>query len=202
LGISTGGTVDPETGTVVEAKPLIPNHISTVFTEETLGVPTVALNDGLATAWAHGMHPDYAGKRVITLALGTGVGCGWVENGRLHMDRHGNYPRLNDLPWQGQSIEDAMGGASIAEGSTDWAVARSVLRSVVHWIQALLLPEVILIGGGVGLSRELENERRELHLIESPFGENAGLEGALALVRYPIPPAVTFPLRPSHTITS
>ena len=63
--------IDPVSKTITDAKimgRIGADHIGTVF--EFDGVEVVALNDGHATAWGHAMHPDFAGKRVATIALG------------------------------------------------------------------------------------------------------------------------------------
>ena len=84
VGVSTAGIVDPATGEVWRAKEyLMPNYVGIVFDEANLGVPTVAWGDGHATNWAHACLPQFAGRRVATLALGTGVGCGFVQQGQI-----------------------------------------------------------------------------------------------------------------------
>jgi predicted NBD/HSP70 family sugar kinase len=182
LGIGTGGTVDPRTRTVTEAKPIIPDHVGSCFELE--GIQTVALNDGLATAWGHGCHPSFAGKRVATLALGTGVGCGLVDRGRIWMGPGGQYPRINDLPSSlGGTIEDHLGGLVLgAEASAEQrqraqiaaGEALNVIRNVFH-------PDEVVVCGGVGLADWL-------HLpgtVASPFGSEAGLIGAASLALFP-----------------
>ncbi|MBI3721625.1 MAG: putative N-acetylmannosamine-6-phosphate 2-epimerase, partial [Fimbriimonas ginsengisoli] len=71
VGISSGGTIDPRTGVVVESKGTIPDHAGHGFGDLGLDIPIRALNDGLATAWGHACHPAFAARRVATLALGT-----------------------------------------------------------------------------------------------------------------------------------
>jgi len=188
LGISTGGTVRPATGEVWEAKPIIPGHQGTVFSEATLGIPTVALNDGLATAWGHACHREFGGMRVATLALGTGVGCGVTEQGRVLMGPNGEYPRLNDLPGPGgQSYEDLMGGAALTPDPTD-TQKRLALRAIsqaIDTIRAMYQPDVIVVCGGVGLSPWMASQYGRFRIVPSPYGEDAGLYGAAALALWP-----------------
>jgi putative N-acetylmannosamine-6-phosphate epimerase/predicted NBD/HSP70 family sugar kinase len=178
-GVSTGGVVMPRANTVWKAKPIIPNHVGSRFTEETLGVPVVALNDGLATAWGHACLPRHAGTRVATLALGTGVGFGIVDRGRILMSIAGEPPHLNDQPaGPDRTIEEALGGETIgmdasAEAKGD---ARRAAERAIKTIQELFFPDTIIICGGVGLSDWLN-----LDLPKSPFGADAGLYGAAAL---------------------
>lgn len=173
VGVSTGGTVHPRTGRVIESKPTIPENVGTVYDAETLGLPTIALNDGLASAWGHACHPDFAGKRVATLALGTGVGCGFVAEHRLHIGSDGGYPRLNDLPMpMGGTIEDALGGIH----NPDPAAAQLAASIALQTVQALWMPDVVILCGGVGLAL-----RHQDTFVPSPYGEDAGLYGAAAL---------------------
>ncbi|MFZ4508485.1 MAG: putative N-acetylmannosamine-6-phosphate 2-epimerase [Fimbriimonas sp.] len=188
VGVSTGGTVDPHTGVVWEAKPIIPGHQGSEFSERTLGVPTFALNDGLATAWAHGWHRDFAGKRVATLALGTGVGAGFVFDGQLWMGRRGEYLRLNDLPTtSGASYEDLLGGAALSPNPTAAQREKAIeaLRGAVETLLATLYPDVIVLAGSVGLSHWLLPIAADLGCVPSPFGHQAGLAGASLLAWMP-----------------
>jgi putative N-acetylmannosamine-6-phosphate epimerase len=193
LGISAGGTIDPQTGEVVEAKSLIPDHVGTVLSATTLGVPTLALNDGIATSWGHACHADFAGKRLVTLALGTGVGCGVVDRQRLIMGPRGEYPRLNDLPLGGEAtVEEALGGASIQSTAAEKGArgrARIMSLRAIKVADQLYLPDDIVICGGVGLSKWLgvaeSLDQFKARLMESPFGEDAGLYGAAALALFP-----------------
>lgn len=186
LGISSGGVIDPASGTVIEAKEIIPDHVGSRFTESIFGAPTIALNDGLASAWGHACHPRYAGKRVATLALGTGVGCGFVADMRILIGPNGNYPRLNDLgALPGESFEDLLGGANI-ENPTKQDQDKARLASVraLRTLFAMWMPEVTVLCGGVGLSDWLGIEESDV-VVRSPYGEDAGLFGAAWLAIMP-----------------
>jgi N-acetylmannosamine-6-phosphate 2-epimerase / N-acetylmannosamine kinase len=188
LGVSTGGVVDPATGEVWDAKPIVPEHVGSVFHAETLGVPVMALNDGLATAWGHACLPLWAGKRVATLALGTGVGCGFVAEGRIWMGPRGEYPRLNDLPSaDGDRYERLLGGAALTEEPSleDQARAAKAFLQAALTLQEMLFPDQIVVCGGVGLSPWLRPWLGSPGLSASPFGEDAGLYGAAALAFFP-----------------
>lgn len=183
VGISSGGTIDPVSATVVEAKPIIPNHEGTCFRWE--GLRSVALNDGLATAWGHAMHPTYAGMRVASMALGTGVGFGLVDRGRILMGPHGEYPRLNDQ-WLGQAgtYEDQLGGLQLTTNPTQEQriLAQQAFDQAVQMVRSLYYPDVVVVCGGVGLSDWLQLPSE---VVRSPYGSMAGLEGAAQLVRNP-----------------
>jgi putative N-acetylmannosamine-6-phosphate epimerase len=189
LGVSTGGIVDPATGEVWTAKEyLMPDHVGIVFDETTLGVPTRAHGDGHATAWGHACLPPFAGKRVVTLALGTGVGCGFVQNGKIWCGRRGEYPRVNDLPTaSGVTYEDLLGGIHLTALPTHEAKGRAeqALRSAVKAVRDFYFPDELVIAGSVGLSEWLAPTLAELGAARSPFGPDAGLYGAAALALYP-----------------
>ncbi|MEA2553790.1 MAG: N-acetylmannosamine-6-phosphate 2-epimerase / N-acetylmannosamine kinase [Fimbriimonadaceae bacterium] len=188
IGISTGGTVDPWTRTLIEAKPLIPDHVGTDFSG--LANEVFALNDGLATAWGHSCLPQFAGLRVATLALGTGVGCGLVERGRIVMGPQGEYPRLNDLAVGDHSFEELLGGASLTDNPSDEDRQRAIEAFGRAWdvIRSMWMPDHVVLCGGVGLAPWLHASMLEgtgARLTLSPFGADAGLFGAAALALFP-----------------
>lgn len=187
LGISTGGTVDPRTRTVIEAKAIIPDHVGTCFAE--LAEEVYALNDGLATAWGHAMHPKFAGTRVATLALGTGVGFGWVDRGQIACGPRGEYPRLNDLPTTtGESFEELLGGAALSPNPTELQRERATraAQEALERIHQLFMPDRVVLAGGVGLAPWFVLRGTE----PTPYGHDAGLYGAAALALWP--PAMLF----------
>ncbi len=189
VGVSTGGIVDPSTGEVWTAKEyLMPDHIGIVFDEKSLGVPTFAHGDGHATAWAHACRPEFAGQRVATLALGTGVGCGFVREGQIWCGRRGEYPRVNDLPTaSGQTYEELLGGIHLSPHPDDEQKAMAVLAltGAVKAVRDFYFPDVLVVGGSVGLSPWLAPHLQEHEVVPSPFGGDAGLYGAAALALFP-----------------
>jgi len=189
VGVGTGGIVDPRTGEVWTAKEyLMPDHIGIRFDEATLGVPTFAHGDGHATAWGHANLPRFAGRRVATLAVGTGLGAGFVADHRIWCGRRGEYPRINDLPAPGgKTYEELLGGIHISATPSEEAqeAGRQALRGAVQAIRDLYFPDDIVIAGSVGLSDWLREETQKLELVPSPFGTDAGLYGAAALARFP-----------------
>ncbi len=185
LGIGTGGIVDPRTGICWTAKEyLMPDQIGIEFSERTLGLPTHAHGDGHATAWGHACLPQFAGRRVATLALGTGVGCGFVQDGQIWMGRRGEYPRINDLPTSdGRTYEDVLGGINLTREPSEEQkrVGIQALEDSLFSIQNLYFPDDVVIAGSVGLSSWMRPHLSRLGVHESPFGTEAGLYGAAAL---------------------
>ncbi len=183
VGISSGGTIDPRTGVVTESKDIIPNHEGSNFSVALHRLKWSILNDGLATAWGHACLPQFAGRRVATIALGTGVGFGFVDRGQILMGPHGEYPRLNDVVLPGgQTIEEVLGGATLTihPSEAQKEIAREVARVAVSFVQNAMMPDTVVLCGGVGLSDWLG-----LDVPTSPFGEHAGLYGAAALALFP-----------------
>ena len=166
---------------------MIPEHLGTVFSEATLGVPTLALNDGLATALGHARHPRWAGRRVASLALGTGVGAGVVLDGELLRGPRGEYPRLNDLRVAGpRTVEEELGGAALSPSPTVAQRERAIeaFRVALSALRGMVFPEVVVVGGGVGLSPWMASVIADEGCEVSPFGAEAGLYGALSLARW------------------
>lgn len=187
LGIGTGGTVDPATGEVWEAKDIIPDHQGSVINSETFGIPTVALNDGLATAWGHYCHPTLAGKRVVTLALGTGVGAGFVSDGRILCGHRGEYLRINDLYLSnGKTVEEVLGGAGLTENpsASQQKEAIEAFNFAVEHLKKSYFPDEIVVCGSVGLSDWLHPALEASGCRVTPYGDEAGLNGAFQLAYY------------------
>lgn len=189
IGLGTGGVTDPRTGEVWKAKEyLMKDHVGIVFSEETLGVPTYAHGDGHATAWAHGCRPEFAGRRVATLAIGTGLGAGFVQDGRIWAGHRGEYPRINDLPAKGgHSYEDLLGGIHLTQEPTEEQrqAAVAALEGALEAVHGLYFPDDVVIAGSVGLSPWLAPHVERLGAVPSPFGHDAGLYGAAALALFP-----------------
>lgn len=192
LGVSAGGVIDPKSGRVLQAKGFIHDYVGGDFNFE--GVETRALNDGLAHAWGHACLPQYAGRRLAVLAFGTGVGAGFVDQGRLLM-RGGWASSFNDLSMGGgETVEDVLGGLALSDGRNPAARERAIdaAKRVIEAADLLWMPDIIVIAGGVGLSDWMREalaglETRHAAVEFTPLEENGGLHGAAALaVRPPL----------------
>ncbi len=195
VGIGAGGIIHPLNGEVLFSKPIILDHVGTVFSKEIEAERVVTLNDGHATAWGHAMHPQFAGIRVATLALGTGVGFGIVDRGRIMMGDHGEHARINDTPTRkGKIYDDLLGGAAVTANPTEGqkADALEAAKEAIHLVNTLYYPEVIVIAGGIGLQPWMDRFKLRaaaptamVHF--TPYGPDAGLVGAGFLALYPPP---------------
>lgn len=86
VGVSAGGPLDLETGTILEP-PNLPGWRVPIrsFLEETFGVPVAVENDANAGAVAEWLFGAGRGARDLAfLTMGTGVGAGLILEGRLH----------------------------------------------------------------------------------------------------------------------
>ncbi len=193
VGIGAGGIISPETGEVLYSKPIIPDHVGTNFKQEIEAEEVFALNDGHATAWAHGLHREMAGQRVATLALGTGVGFGLVDRGRIFMGPRGEHARINDTPTRGGGIfDDLLGGAAVTAtpSPSQIAQAQEAAEDAIRLIHTLFYPDVIVLAGGVGLQPWMDIPRLQAaapgtQVRKTPYGPDAGLVGAGFLALYP-----------------
>lgn len=193
VGVSAGGTIHPHLSQVIETKGFIPDYLDQFFLDtEHMELDMHAINDGLATAWGHACHPNFAGTRVATLALGTGVGAGVVDRNRILTDKNGNYPRINDafLPF-GQTIEQTLGGMNLSGPPREPSEKQKILIAAQIALNLIndQFPDHIVICGGVGLSEWFESFipsfKSYAPISISPFGSDAGITGAAHLVLNP-----------------
>ncbi len=189
VALSTGGVLRPADQAIVSTKGTIGENVGYERLAEACGAPIYGLNDGLATAWGHACHPRHVGRTTLTLALGTGVGAGLVVRGRLVTNPNGDYPRVNDLPlFEGATVEEALREVTRREGWWDDADARArvarLVATVVTLLRDVVLPETVVLAGGVGL-RVADHPAVRPLAEPSPYGPDAGLHGAAALAFWP-----------------
>lgn len=184
-GISSGGIIDPVSGQVLSAKDTIPGLEKASLR---LDAQTYAINDGLAQAWGHACYPLFAGKSVATLALGTGVGTGFVHHFQFVPVKRGFPSGINDVfTAAGKTIEDLCGGGGLGKDPTaeERSVAIAAAREAVRVIESVYAPDIIVVSGGVGLSEWMLEALTDGIVQPTPFGHDAGLYGAAALALFP-----------------
>lgn len=178
-----------------------------------LGVPVLCLNDAQAAAWGEYRFGAGAGRDMGFVTISTGIGGGLVMGGALMRGRHGLAGSIGQLPvagtheagenfasgrWiakaaQGRA-EDAHGVFAAAERGEDWAqaiLAQSVSRTanLLAALQWIADPELIVIGGGIGLvpsylsalSAELAAGPSRARLVPARLGGDAGIIGVADL---------------------
>jgi predicted NBD/HSP70 family sugar kinase len=179
--------------------------------EDALGAPVAIDNDVNLAALAEARTRSL--DDLAFIAVGTGVGMGIISGGRLIRGAHGAAGELGQLPVGDHVVApfDALGPLEAIAGGAGLAAragtptAREVfdagphallddqarvLASAIRAVQALLDPELIVLGGGIGCRADVA-ERVQVALAahgtppprveRSHLGEDAGLLGALAL---------------------
>jgi predicted NBD/HSP70 family sugar kinase len=179
--------------------------------EDALGAPVTLDNDvnlaAVAESRARGVDD------LAFIAVGTGVGMGVISGGRLIRGAHGAAGEVGHLPVGDEVVapfgdpgplEAIAGGAGLA-ARAGTATARevfdagpsallddqaTVLASAIRAVQALLDPELIVLGGGIGCRADVADRivaalaahgTPPPRVERSQLGEDAGLLGALAL---------------------
>ncbi|WP_030291504.1 ROK family transcriptional regulator [Streptomyces katrae] len=206
-----------------------------------LGLPVAVQNDANLAALGEYTYGVGAGSRLfVYIMIGTGLGMGIVNEGRLFTGAHGGAGEIGFLPWPGRreperatdgtadstadstadgtadSMEDAVSAGAVvqtarAHGMTgpltakdvfdaartgDAAAARAVelegerLAHTVAAVSAVLDPDLVVLGGGVGRNADLllHTVRQTLRTLTplrpkvapSSLGEDAVLLGAVA----------------------
>ena len=188
---------------------------------ELLGIPVVACNDAQAAAWGEYRYGAGAGRDMVFLTVSTGIGGGIVHNGRLVAGSRGlagSFGQLRPLlPGEGDEarLEDCASGRWIAAEAARQGYpvdARAVFAQAAQgaaWAEALLAasaaavarlcaniqltldPEVIVIGGGIGLAAGYRQrvgdalaaypEAFRPALQPAALGADAGIVGVAAL---------------------
>jgi predicted NBD/HSP70 family sugar kinase len=154
------------------------------------------------------------------IMIGTGLGMGVVSEGRLFTGAHGGAGEIGFLPWPGrhkpETLEDAVSGEAVVEaarhfGMTGQLTAKAVFDAareghgpaveavrlegerIAHTVAAaaaVLDPDLVVLGGGVGhsvdlLLRPVRETLRALtplrpRIAPGRLGEDAVLLGAVA----------------------
>jgi predicted NBD/HSP70 family sugar kinase len=171
-----------------------------------LGLPVTLANDGQAAAFGEYRHGAGVGRDMVFLTVSTGIGGGIVSGGRLVTGRGGlagNVGQFVALPdGDAAPFEDAASGAYLAASAGDAraafaanhpAVGQSAARlaRLCRNLQLLVDPQVIVLGGGVGLApgylarvaAELSHLPDVLRpdLVPAALGDEAGVIGVAAL---------------------
>ncbi|WP_345658504.1 ROK family protein [Streptomyces siamensis] len=188
---------------------------------EDLGIPLEVHNDANLAALGEYTYGVGAGSRLFAyIMIGTGLGMGVVNEGRLFTGAHGGAGEIGFLPWPGrqkpETLEDAVSGVAVVEaarhfGMTGQLTAKAVFDAaragtpaavdavrlegerIAHTVAAaaaVLDPDLVVLGGGVGhsvdlLLRPIRETLRTLtplrpRIVPGRLGEDAVLLGAVA----------------------
>ena len=160
IGVASGGQADPDTGVIHSATPLIPGWVGIRIKdtlEERFGVPVRAMNDASAAAvgeWRFG-----AARGVddfVLLTIGTGVGGGIFEDGKLLRGVRGAAGSIGHMvihrdgrPCNCGSrgcLEAYTGGLSIAKRALELAAERGLDYDLIRAIRSDLHAGARLLG--------------------------------------------------------
>ena len=191
--------------------------------EQALGRPVVLLNDAQAATWGEYRHGAGQGaSSMVFLTISTGMGGGIVADGRLlrgHQGLAGSIGltwldpgdpaspvleskvsgsglsrRASDMLEKTITAEDTLGSPDPAIRSIVAEMARLVAGSIAN-IAATIDPEIVVIGGGVGLAAGVIDRVREASerfpplyrptIAAAALGHDAGLVGVADWLLYP-----------------
>jgi predicted NBD/HSP70 family sugar kinase len=181
-----------------------------------LGDETTIENDVDAAAVAERDHGH--GRNVSTFAfvsVGTGIGMGLVLEGKLHRGAHGAAGEIAFLPLAGGPLESAASGAAVVKAAREAgaqlrsarsvfaaaaagdsrardvvAAEASVVAHALASIVAVVDPELIVLGGGIGrapgFAEEVTSQLARISPVvpdvrPSALGDDAVVDGCLAV---------------------
>ena len=154
--------------------------------------PSAYLNDADAAGLAETRYGDARGHHglVATVTLGTGIGVALVHDGLLMPNAE-----LGHLELDGAVAETTTSARSLEESGYDWVTWAARVSRYLQHLEALLWPDLIVLGGGVSKTPELWfpmlEARTPLRL--ATLVNNAGIVGAAhaaAISVEPVAPAV------------
>ncbi|MEU3826640.1 ROK family protein [Streptomyces sp. NPDC029080] len=174
----------------------------------------------LAALGEHAFGVGAGSRLFAYIMIGTGLGMGIVSEGRLFTGAHGLAGEIGFLPWHGrrkpERLEDAVSGVAVVEAAREFGMrgqltAKAVFDAarqghpdavravrlegerIAHTVAAaaaVLDPDLVVLGGGVGhsvdlLLRPVREHVRALtplrpRIAPSRLGEDAVLLGAVA----------------------
>lgn len=178
---------------------------------ELLGCPAVAVNDAQAAAWGEYRYGAGQGRDMVFVTVSTGIGGGAIVDGRLLTGARGLAGSLGQIALGGASLEAQASGSALAaaaartghasdtralfaaaEAGETWAAAiidagAAAFAAGLVDLQRLLDPEVVVLGGGIGLLPLYQSRvhaaladapaRLRPQIVPAALGADAGLIG-------------------------
>lgn len=179
-----------------------------------LGLSVVAANDAQAAAWGEYRHGAGMGRDMLFITVSSGIGGGAVLGRKLLIGRNGVAGSVGQLGVM-RRLEDRASGFAIAraagalgrpadtravfaDAASGEAYAIEIVDNAARELaagladtQLLLDPEVVVIGGGVGLLPQFQAALRQAmadlpayarpEMVPAQLGADAGVVGAAAL---------------------
>ena len=192
IGIGSTGPVDPVNGRILDCNnlPSMQYFPLAARLSDDFYVPVRLDGDARALLLAEALYGAGKGsKRVLGFTLGTGLGCAFIEQGRILQGSTACAGEIWTSPYKHSIIEDyvsgpalsrhyaeltgeELGGKDIARlAASGSAAARKVFRDfakdlayAMAWCTNLLDPDVIVLGGSVAQSAALFLDDTKKHL--------------------------------------
>jgi polyphosphate glucokinase len=148
-----------------------------IFSEAT-GSPVYVINDADAAGLAemkYGAGKDFYKGTVLMITLGTGIGAAIFTNGHLLPN-----VEFGHLQVRGKDAEHRASDAVRKEQQLSWKKWSKRLQEVLSYMELLVSPDVIIIGGGVSKDHEkyFPYLQTKAKLIPAQFLNQAGIVGA------------------------
>jgi polyphosphate glucokinase len=167
-------------GVTLTAANVDPSWIGTdadaLFTKR-LGMPVTLLNDADAAGLAEMRVGAGRGHRgvVITVTLGTGIGCGLFTNGVLVPNCE-----LGHIEIDGRDAERFAAASVRDRKKLSWKQYAARVETYLRRLDALLWPDLIVIGGGVSKDADQFLPRIDVRpeVVPATLRNNAGIVGA------------------------
>lgn len=145
--------------------------------EAELGAPVRIVNDGDAAGlaeirWGAGRGVDGV---VLMLTLGTGIGTSLFVDGRLVPNTE-----LGHIEIDGEDAEWRASDGARKRESLDWNQYAARLQKYISTIEALLWPDLIVVGGGISKKSErfLPHLETRAGVVPAQMLNQAGISGA------------------------
>ncbi len=142
-----------------------------------LEMPVTVLNDADAAGIAEARYGAAAGVDgvVILLTFGTGIGSAYLHDGRLIPNTE-----LGHLVFNGQKAEHYAAGRLVKRGelAIAWWAAR--VNELLHYIEELFWPDLIVFGGGISKRFETYEHHftTQARIVPAVRRNQAGIVGA------------------------
>ncbi len=151
-----------------------------LFTE-TLGRPVTLMNDADAAGVAEmrfGAGKDKPGV-VVLITFGTGIGCAVFHDGILLPNTE-----LGHIEIEGKDAERLASGSARDHEKLTWKEYGKRIQKYLRKIDALLWPDLFIIGGGVSKEADkyLPDIKVRTPVVTAELLNNAGIVGAATLV--------------------
>jgi polyphosphate glucokinase len=154
-----------------------------LFTRE-LGRPVHMLNDADAAGVAEMTFGAGRGRMgvVVMITLGTGIGSAVFLDGRLVPNTE-----LGHIEIDGRDAEKLASGKAQEKEKLSWKDYTKRIETYLRRLDALLWPDLVIIGGGVSKESEkfLPNLKARCEVVPAKLLNNAGIVGAAMMAGSP-----------------